>query len=209
MSQRRAGIYNRCPGCRLNNGLCVCAEIRPLQVSTNVSLIVHVRDLKLTSNTAQFVHKLLPDQAKIFIRGRVNENFEAAPVMENPGRAIFLYPHDDAIELNDEFKEKFPGPYHLIVPDGNWHQARRVRRREEAFKVLPAVKLPAGLRTDYRLRKAPQPEWLSTYEAVAHALGVLEGEQIRDHMLEFFRHWVKTAVYNRTKGAFEDYWSGS
>jgi DTW domain-containing protein YfiP len=199
MTQTRAGIYNRCPSCKLNNGLCVCEHFNPFLISSNISLIVHVRELKLTSNTAQFVEKLLPQNSKIYIRGRVHENFEAAPVMEAKGNPFFLYPHDDAIELNENFRIKYPGPYHLIIPDGNWHQARRVRKREELFSSIPAVKLPPGIMGEYRLRKAPQPEWVSTFEAVAYALGYLEGEHVRERMLQFFRLWVRTAYYNRTK----------
>lgn len=199
MSQRRAGIFNRCPSCKLNNNLCVCEHFDPFTIDSHVSLIVHVRELKLTSNTAQFVEKLLPGNSKIFIRGKVHENFQAEPVMESPGRPIFLYPHEDAVELNEDFRSQFPGPYHLIIPDGNWHQARRVRKREEVFKQIPAVKLPSGLVGEYRLRKAPQPDWVSTFEAVAYALGILEGEEVRERMLKFFRLWVKTAIYNRTK----------
>jgi DTW domain-containing protein len=199
MSQRRAGIYNRCASCKLNNGLCVCTALKPFEIGGKVSLIVHVRELKLTSNTAHFVEKLLPQNAQIFIRGKVYENFQAAPVLEVPGRPIFLYPHEDAGELNEEFKLKFPGPYHLIVPDGNWHQARKVRQREELFSTIPAVKLPPGIFTEYQLRRAPHPQWVSTFEATAHALGILEGEWVRDQMMTFFRHWVKTAVFNRAK----------
>jgi len=199
MSQSRAGIHNRCPSCKLNNGLCLCEHIRPFSIESHISLIVHVRELKLTSNTAQFVEKLLPHNSKIFIRGRLNDNFDADPVMEEKCNPLFLYPHDDALELNEEFKQAHPGPYHIIVPDGNWRQARRVRKREGPFNNVLAVKLPQGILTEYKLRKASRPEWLSTFEAVAYALGILEGKKVQDHMMDFFRLWVKTSVYNRTK----------
>lgn len=161
--------------------------------------MVHVSELKLTSNSAQFVEKILPENAKIFIRGRVNETFDAGPVLQAPGRPLFLFPHEDALELNEDFKIKYPGPYHLIVPDGNWNQAKKVRVREELFSQVPAVKLPPGIFAEYKLRKARHPEMVSTFEATAHALGVLEGNSVKEHMLEFFRHWVRTSVYNRTK----------
>ena len=199
MSQRRAGIFNRCPSCRLNNGLCVCSEMKPFTIAGHVSLVVHVSELKLTSNTAQFVEKLLPGNSKIFIRGHMNETFQAEPVMSAPGRPLFLFPHEGALELNEEFKEKYPGPYHLIVPDGNWNQAKKVWKRESLFSTLPTVKLPKGIFTEYKLRKAPQPEWVSTFEATAYALGILEGEEVKEKMMTFFRHWVKTAIFNRTK----------
>lgn len=159
--------------------------------------MVHVRELKLTSNTAQFVKKLIPEQGEIFIRGRVHETFDASPILEREGTPIFLYPHEDSIELNDDFLKSHPGPFNLIVPDGNWHQARKVKKREPKFSGLMAVKLPAGIVGEYQLRRAPQPEWVSTYEAVAHALAVLEGGEVRDHMMDFFRHWVKTTMQAR------------
>lgn len=199
MSQRRAGIINRCPVCRINNDLCICSELHPLsKIKTNVSLVVHVSELKLTSNTAQFVKLLLPQNAEIFIRGRVFENFTPDEILKREGEPLFLFPSEDSITLDEKFLSENKGPFHLIVPDGNWNQAKRVRKREEAFKNMRAVKLPPGIHTEYQLRVAPQPEWVSTYESVAHALAVLEGESVRDEMMTFFRKWVKRTLYNRT-----------
>lgn len=198
MSKRRAGHANRCTNCRVNHHFCVCSVLAPFKIETNVSLIVHVSELKLTSNTAQFAEKILPEKAEIFIRGRVNDNFVGDPIVLRSGLPLFLYPSEDSIELNEEFLQTHPGPYHLIVPDGNWHQARRVKRREEKFQDILSVRLPAGLVGEYKLRKAPQPEWVSTYEAVAHALGVLEGRPVQEHMLTFFRKWVQATLNSRS-----------
>lgn len=191
MSQRRAGHVNRCLNCRVNHFFCVCSHIKPIEILTKVSLIVHVRELKLTSNTAQFAEKMLPKNAEVVIRGRMNETFDSGPVLQKAGRPLFLYPHEDAEELNDNFKIKYPGPYHLIIPDGNWQQARKVRQREKGFSSLMAVKLPPGITAEYGLRKALHAEWVSTYEAMAHTLGVLESIDVRDRLLDFFRVWVK------------------
>ena len=141
---------------------------------------------------------MLPDHAEVIIRGRMNDTFDSSPVLKKMGRPIFLYPHEDALELNDEFKEKYPGPYHLIIPDGNWQQARKVRQREEGFSSLPAVKLPQGITSEYGLRKAIHPEWVSTYEAMAHALGILESSEVKEKLLNFFRLWVKRTEQARS-----------
>lgn len=199
MSQRRASHVNRCPNCRINQFFCVCEHIKPFQVSSKISMIVHVRELKLTSNTAQFAQKMLPDNVDIVIRGRINENFESSMVLpKETSKTFFLYPHDDALELNEEFKAKHPGPYHLIVPDGNWQQARKVRKREAGLTELVAVKLPQGITGEYGLRKAQFPEWVSTYEAMAHALGALEGQEVTEKLMEFFRIWVKRTQMARS-----------
>lgn len=198
MSQRRAGHVNRCEYCRLNFHFCVCSSLSATRSRTLVSLIVHVSELKLTSNTAQFVEKILPQSSEIFIRGRVNEPFNAEPILTRSGRPLFLFPDENSVELNEDFREKFPGPYHLIVPDGSWNQAKRVKKREAHFDAVPTVRLPKGLVGEYKLRKAPQPDWVSTYEAVAYSLGVLDGHECQEHMLKFFRKWVQATLNSRS-----------
>ena len=198
MNQRRAGHVNRCPECRVNNFFCVCPSLFTAEVETTISLIVHVSELKLTSNTAQFVQKLLPAQAKMFIRGRVNETFDPDVILKRPGRALFLFPDENSLELNDEFKANYPGPYHLIVPDGNWNQAKKVKKREPKFDTIPTVKIPHGMLAEYKLRKAPRPDWVSTFEAVSYALGALEGKTVQDQMLAFFRTWVEATLNSRS-----------
>lgn len=198
MSQRRAGHVNRCTNCRINNHFCVCHAISPLEIQSKVSLIVHVSELSLTSNTAQFVEKLLPNNAEIFIRGRMNDTFSGGPILAREGHPLFLFPSEDSLELNDDFLKSTPGPFNLIIPDGNWNQAKKVKTREANFHAIQAVRLPTGLVGEYKLRKAPQPDWVSTFEAVAYALGVLEGKPVQEHMLTFFRAWVQATLNSRS-----------
>lgn len=198
MTPRRNGHANRCANCRVNNYFCVCANLSTFKVETNVSLIVHVSELNLTSNTAQFVKKNLPASAEIFVRGRMNDTFNPDPILERSGRPLFLFPDEHSVELNAQFMAKNPGPYHLIVPDGNWTQAKRVKKREEKFDDVPTVRLPAGIIGEYKLRKAPQPEWVSTYEAVAYALGILESKACEEHLMKFFRVWVQATLNSRS-----------
>lgn len=195
---RRAITSQRCTYCRINLPLCVCEEIKPVSIRSNISLVVHVSELTLTSNTAQFIQKMIPGQAQIFIRGAENARFTPDPILQREGQQLFLFPSEDSLELNPDFLKNNPGPHHLIVPDGKWTQAIKVRNREEAFKKMQAVRLPPGIVAEYMLRKARHPEWVSTYESVAHALGILEGEKVRDDLMAFFRTWVKRTMYNRT-----------
>lgn len=140
----------------------------------------------------------MPDQAEIYVRGDQYQKFAPDRILERKGLQLFLYPSEDSVELNANFLSAHPGPHHLIVPDGKWTQAIKVRNREPEFKKMMAVKLPPGILAEYQLRKARHPEWVSTYESVAHALGILEGETVRDDLMEFFRIWVRRTMYNRT-----------
>ncbi len=163
-----------------------------------MSLIVHVRELKLTTNTAQFVREMLPGNAHFDVRGHVEGGWYPEKVLERPGTPLFLYPGEGAVELNADFVNSHPGPHNLIVPDGSWQQARKVYAREPLFKGVPLVKLPEGLVGEYRLRQSRFAHWVSTYEAVAHALGALEGPEVRDRLMEFFRVFVGRVMKSRT-----------
>jgi len=199
MSTRRNSRPHRCPRCRIHQQWCFCAHIKPFKIQSTVSLVVHVRELKLPSNTAQFVREMLPENTYFDVRGRLNAQLDLAPVVGRPGRTLFLYPNESAVELTPEFVAQNPGPYNLIVPDGNWTQARKVYQREAALKDVPTVKLPSGITGEYELRTAPQPGYVSTYEAIAHALAVLEGPQVRDDLMTFFRVFVKSVMHSRNK----------
>jgi DTW domain-containing protein YfiP len=197
MSTRRETSVRRCPRCRIHQQHCFCAHILPFTIHSRLSLIVHVRELKLTSNTAYFVQQMLPQNSHFDIRGRMNEPLVAKTITERSGHPLFLYPDENSQVLTPDYVRSLPSKIHLIIPDGSWHQARKVHQREPAFQGIQTVRLSDDLRGEYKLRSAPDPRFLSTYEAIAHALGVIEGQEVRDRLMAFFRVFVKSVWHSR------------
>jgi DTW domain-containing protein YfiP len=79
----------------------------------------------------------------------------------------------------------------LIVPDGTWSQAARARSRLGRALGWPCVSLPldqqaAGVGVG-RLRTPTRPGRLATLEALAFALGVLEGPEIEAELMRVYR----------------------
>jgi DTW domain-containing protein YfiP len=66
----------------------------------------------------------------------------------------------------------------LIVLDGTWRQTRRMLRRLTALEGVPRLVLPAKDAAPLRLRESQAPEGRSTLEAIADALGLLEGDEV-------------------------------
>ena len=66
----------------------------------------------------------------------------------------------------------------LVVPDGTWTQAGRIARRDPAAIGAEHVKLPDRGPSRYALRSTDRPGAVSTIEAIAHALAILEGPAI-------------------------------
>lgn len=166
-------------------------------METKVSIVMHVRELKLTSNTAYFTKLLYPEQTHMLIRGAMDFKFDPAEAIDPVRQNLFLYPDENAQVLDDDFKKKYPGPYNLIVPDGSWSQASKVYRREPLFHNIPTVKLPEGIEGDYQLRQSQSANQVCTLEAIAYALGALESPVIQKHMLDFFKVFVDRVMMSR------------
>jgi len=104
-----------------------------------------------------------------------------------PGyQGMVLFPCAEAQELDRGFIDRFQGPFVLIALDGRWGQAARMLRREPSLSGLPVVKLPAGNPSSYRLRKQSHQNRVCTFEAVARALGVIEGREVQKTLESFF-----------------------
>jgi DTW domain-containing protein YfiP len=96
--------------------------------------------------------------------------------------------------------DRDPRPVALVVPDGNWRQASRVRNRVPRLRDVPCVSLPAGEPSVYRLRFEAHPAGLATLEAIARALRVLErenGPAVERALLAPFNAMVDRTLWSR------------
>ena len=103
-----------------------------------------------------------------------------------------------SVELTPTFLQTLKRPFTLIVPDGNWRQASKMGRRIVGLKNVPQIKLPVGAPTQYFLRRAPQEHCLSTIEAIARALGIIEGPPVQEALEKLFRLMVKNTIGTRS-----------
>jgi DTW domain-containing protein YfiP len=208
---RHASYGHRCPDCRMHLHICVCDQLPVLPTRTRVLLLVHQLELRKTTNTGLLALRCLPNSACV-MRGRLPETPSGGPsapprgpsapsvgpssepLGREPGRqAVLLYPGQEAVPLASFADSALP--LTLIVPDGTWSQASRTRRRVAGLADLPCVALPAGQISGYELRHAGQPGRLSTMEAIARALGVLEGPAVEDALLKVHRLVVERTLW--------------
>ena len=120
------------------------------------------------------------------------------PVWAEHGNPVVLFPHPDARPLADFCGG--PRPVTLIVPDGTWRQAQRVRRRVAGLGDVPCAFVTRDAPSAYRLRRTPDERRLSTLEAIAEALGLLEGAQgadVRERLLRIFQIMVDRSLLGR------------
>jgi DTW domain-containing protein YfiP len=188
-----------CTRCQLAGGLCVCALLPtpPLPTRTRLVLYLHRYEGRNPANTGRLAAACLA-ASEVRIAGR--DEARAAPFVAPPdGRALLLYPAPDAVPL-----DRLPPtdqPTILVVPDGTWRQAERLRRLVPGLRALPCVTPPPGPRSNYRLRTELRPDGLATLEAIARAYAVLEGPAVAAALDRGFRAMVERTLW--TRGAIE------
>ncbi|HEX7603364.1 MAG TPA: tRNA-uridine aminocarboxypropyltransferase, partial [Polyangiaceae bacterium] len=110
--------------------------------------------------------------SEIHLRG--HEDMPSAPIAwDEDAQPLLLFPHEGAVPLSDYAAST--RPVTLIVPDGTWRQASKVRKRVPGLEGVPCVTLPAGPPSLYRLRAEAHETGLATIEAIARAIGIVEG----------------------------------
>jgi DTW domain-containing protein YfiP len=115
-----------------------------------------------------------------------------------PGEVpLLFYPSEDAVELTPDFVAGLNGRVHLIVPDGNWRQAAKVHSREPVLKDLPRVRIGRVNTAIHHLRREHRPEGMSTLEAIAHALSVIEGRAKVEALFTLYQAKLQQTLLGR------------
>lgn len=168
---RRANSHLRCPTCRLHQPLCICARLGGATYPTRVELLIHYREERKPTNTGRLaVTCLTNSRMQIIGRPGVTPNLEYS----DNERPLLLFPAQEAVDLAEMAQTIRPDERAvLIVPDGNWRQAAKMRKRVPGLLNVPCVQLPSGQSSSYRLRREPKEDGLATLEAIVQALDTL------------------------------------
>lgn len=176
----------------MHGSLCVCAHIPKLETRTRLVLVVHHTEIRKPSNTGRLAVECLAN-SQVVVRG--NPKIPPTPLVWPEGtQPLLLYPYEDARPITEYVNGP---PVTLVVPDGNWRQAFKVRARVPEIGALPCVSLPPGPPSMYRLRTESHEEGLATVEAIARAFGVLEGPHVREAMERVFHVMVERTLWSR------------
>ena len=193
---KRKKRHERCAQCRLHVEQCLCDSVPRIAIDTRIVLVMHRRELSKPTNTGRLALLALED-CQLHIRGHQERPADLSVIPDAGRRTWLLFPREDAVELSHELVAADPRPITLIVPDGTWGQARAAVRREPDLDAATAVLLSPGQPSRYRLRQEPVPGGLATVEAIARALGVIEGPDVQRKLERLFDTMVERTLETR------------
>jgi DTW domain-containing protein YfiP len=207
----------------MHRSVCICALLPRLETRARVIVLLHQLEVDKPTNTGVVAARCLAN-SEIVYRGRApspdGERAGMGPGIEEQAallraaipagaRAAFLFPHEQAVPL-DQWRDRAEGPLALVVPDGTWRQAMHARSRLGRVLDWPCVTLPdARVATaGARLRNAGRDGRLATIEALAFALGVLEGPDVEAALLHVFRVMTDRTLWTNGRIARADVTGG-
>lgn len=188
----------RCQGCRLHLEACLCEVLPRLSVASRLALVMHHRELSKTTSTGPLALACL-SHAQRYLHGLRDAPLDLGHLHESTRRVWVLFPFENARVLERALVDEDPRPVTLVVPDGTWRQARRIPQRVPGLKSAVRVTLPAGTASSWGVRRAPGDFGLSTFEAIARALGIIESPAVQAQLEAFFQRAVAATL--RARGA--------
>lgn len=135
---------------------------------TRVVFLQHPREARVPVSTCRLAHLSLPNsELHVGICAEGSSRLEA--LAAEPGTMV-LFPGAGATDVT----ELTALPATLIVVDGTWSNARKVVQRSPLLAALPRIGFTPPRPSNYRIRREPAAHCVSTIEAIAHVLEVLE-----------------------------------
>jgi DTW domain-containing protein len=192
----RSKRSERCRRCRMHLHLCICQWIPRYSLATRLVLVMHHREQAKPSATGPLALEALPN-SEVRIHGHQDRPLDMGDLTVPERRTILLYPGDEVPILDRSFLDKDPRPVTLVVPDGNWRQAAKMGRRLPGLEHAEMVRLPEGSRTRWGIRRELHPEGLSTFEAIARALGIIESPAVQSGLEDLFNLMVQRTLSTR------------
>lgn len=176
-----------CYACNRPTSYCLCGFAKPFEAHCNFLILQHPNERKKYYSTARIVTKTLLNSK--LMRGLEFEISEFNKYC-SMDKTYLLFPDEEAkdcecIDLNQENT--------VIVVDGTWSEAKKIIKYNPILKTLPTLTFKRKLISNYRIRKQPKENYLSTLECIGYLL------QLNSVA---FGHPDRAKIYDSLFGAF-------
>lgn len=195
-----------CYKCFRPESYCVCNLVKPFNAHTNFLILQHPHERRKYHSSTKIVLSAI--QNSRLLRGITFNPDEVMNLIPNQTPYI-LYPSKDAIDCKEVALDKNST---VIVIDGTWIEARKLMFRNPFLRALPKLTFKETIRSQYKIRRQPKDNCLSTLECIGHLLlQTASAEEVKNYksLLIGFDQMVETQLKyfprmsNRGKSSIE------
>ncbi|MBR8844628.1 MULTISPECIES: tRNA-uridine aminocarboxypropyltransferase [Pseudoalteromonas] len=163
---------NTCPVCQFPTKTCVCSYIgNVIPNATQVIIMQHPSEVKVAKNTAKLLALQL-DSFALYV-GENTTDFEELINFCNGNHVALLYPNSHAKTLTTEHN-RAQNLDAIILLDGTWKKATKLYKLNPWLSQLPSFQFDSVNASEYTIRKSKHEYSLSTLEAAAQFLEIVD-----------------------------------
>ena len=171
----------KCIHCALLPQYCICSEITPLHCIPKITIIRHYKESFKASNSARII-KLCITETELFDYGVKDKPLPDLD-LEN---AVLLFPPDRSSLIYDS---SLP-PKKIIIVDGTWKQAHKLRKRVDGLQELPRLAIQSTMVLP-RIRNPHFKGGMSTMEACIEALALYTQPEKIQTLQAYYCFWLE------------------
>lgn len=199
-----------CSQCGKALKACICRHITPLESDVELIILQHPSEEHRPMGTARILSLSLNPHHHILGEDFSDNDELNALLADSDYQHYILYPNDNALEVNPDRlianasdSESKSKTLRIILLDGTWKKAFKMWQLSANLRQLPTLSLPTDLKGNYRIRKAPSDNSLSTVEAGFHILTLLQPEKDFTPLLKTFNEMVDFQIRQMPPGVYE------
>jgi len=140
------------------------------------------------------------------------ENFSSHDLLNRlidscPNEVAVIYPSDQSTSLTAFLGNKDVSQQnikHLIFIDATWRKAKKIWSLSTNLHQLVTLQLDLEVKSNYRIRKVPGDDYLSTVEAIAYCLSEFDSNAEKyQPMLKLFNAVIDKKIDNMGREVYE------
>ncbi|NOI13329.1 tRNA-uridine aminocarboxypropyltransferase [Vibrio hepatarius] len=193
-----------CSQCGKSQKACICKWIQRLTSNVELVILQHPSETNRPMGTARIL-KLSLANSHYFVGEDFSEHEALNQLLsDHQYHHFILYPGEGALTHNQVADKLDNGEkVRVILLDGTWKKAYKMWQLSSNLHTFPLIKLPEDLQGNYRIRKAPSDNSLSTVEAGYHILSLLQPEHDFSPLIESFNQMIEFQIKQMPPGVFE------
>lgn len=174
-------MRSECKSCRRATSTCYCQWIHKVDTNTRFIILVHPEEDRNRLGSARIASLSLNNSATfVGIGSDFDRDKKFMGMLSDPGyQTYLLFPKKDAkaVESLGRFGDQEDSrPLQIVVLDGTWSKAKGMLFYSDLLKQLPTLSFSTAYRSQYRIRKQPEPYCLSTLESIVCVISSMEGQ---------------------------------
>ena len=197
-----------CYQCHRAQEACICGQSSKIFNDVNIIILQHPTETKNPKGSA-IIAKLYLKNVTIWTGEDFSRHKPLNTFLENhPESSFLVYPCKTAHRLDKIHSINTSGftkqSLNLIFIDASWRKAKKIWKLSENLHSLPCLQLEPENRSNYRIRKIPGNEYLSTIESIHHCLVHIENNTNKyNPLLDVFNRMIDFQINKMGNDTFQ------